>query len=244
MCCYHTFSRPCKRCLVWHWPPASEIGMRIIRNFVEFRVVAGRSRTRSDSPQAVFRRTCCAVALRRTAWSEHGIWHGMESVNQARPHCVNQMGKTHSKLLAARHGRGTAWARHGNGMVCVNRPLTSHLSCLCQFARCHAYHWAVWKHSWIMRSVGGSSPRQFCWSTRRYVNGAFSKVEENLFFRNAKRQGLILTDQRSASSKAKISWIYTYISSAIRYGVVVLVSLKPAIGTYKFFKPIGTNSVF
>jgi hypothetical protein len=24
----------------------------------------------------------------------------------------NQMGKTHSKTLAARHGRGTAWARH------------------------------------------------------------------------------------------------------------------------------------
>jgi hypothetical protein len=41
-------------------------------------------------------------------------WHGrgMASVNQTRPHCVNQMGKTHSKPLAARHGRGTAWARH------------------------------------------------------------------------------------------------------------------------------------
>ena len=25
---------------------------------------------------------------------------------------VNQMGKTHSKPLAARHGKGTAWARH------------------------------------------------------------------------------------------------------------------------------------
>jgi hypothetical protein len=42
-------------------------------------------------------------------------WHGrgMASVNQTRPHCVNQIGKTHSKTLAARHGRGTAWARHG-----------------------------------------------------------------------------------------------------------------------------------
>jgi len=41
-------------------------------------------------------------------------WHGrgMASVNQTRPHCVNQMGKTHSKPLEARHGRGTAWARH------------------------------------------------------------------------------------------------------------------------------------
>ena len=36
---------------------------------------------------------------------------GMASVNQTRPHCVNQMGKTQSKPLAARHGRGTAWAR-------------------------------------------------------------------------------------------------------------------------------------
>ena len=32
------------------------------------------------------------------------------------------MGKTHSKPLAARHGRGTAWALHGKGMLCVNRP--------------------------------------------------------------------------------------------------------------------------
>ena len=40
----------------------------------------------------------------------------MENVNQTRPHCVNQMGKTHSKPLAARHGRGTAWAPHGHGM--------------------------------------------------------------------------------------------------------------------------------
>jgi len=40
-----------------------------------------------------------------------GEWreHGMESVNQTRADCVNQMGKTHSKPLAARYGRGTAW---------------------------------------------------------------------------------------------------------------------------------------
>ena len=43
-------------------------------------------------------------------------------MNQTRPHCVNQMGKTHFKPLAARHGRGTAWKPHGNGMLCVNRP--------------------------------------------------------------------------------------------------------------------------
>ena len=59
-------------------------------------------------------------------------WHGrgMASVNQTRPHCVNQMGKTYSKPLAARHGRGTAWARYGHGILCVNRPL------VCPFGLC------------------------------------------------------------------------------------------------------------
>jgi hypothetical protein len=74
--------------------------------FVELRVVAGRSRMRAGNPQAVSRWPCCAVALRITAWSVHG----MASVNQTRPHCVNQMGKTHSKHLAA--WLGMAWARH------------------------------------------------------------------------------------------------------------------------------------
>jgi hypothetical protein len=40
-----------------------------------------------------------------------GHGRGMASVNRTRPHCVNQMGKTHYKPVAARHGRGTAWAR-------------------------------------------------------------------------------------------------------------------------------------
>jgi hypothetical protein len=33
--------------------------------------------------------------------------------NKTRLHCVNQTGKKQSKSLAARHGRETAWARHG-----------------------------------------------------------------------------------------------------------------------------------
>jgi hypothetical protein len=48
-------------------------------------------------------------------WFTHcgRVWFiKMWSVNQTRPHYVNQMGKTHSKPLAARHGRGTAWERH------------------------------------------------------------------------------------------------------------------------------------
>jgi hypothetical protein len=58
---------------------------------------------------------CCAVALRNLFQNcmdgaRHG--HGMACVNQTRSHCENQMRKTKSKLLAARHGRGMAWARH------------------------------------------------------------------------------------------------------------------------------------
>ena len=52
----------------------------------------------------------------------------MASVNQTRPHCVNQMGKTHSKYLAARHGRGTAWARHGHSILLCRALLVDKLS--------------------------------------------------------------------------------------------------------------------
>ena len=38
----------------------------------------------------------------------------MASVNKTRPHCVNEMGKTHSKPLAVRHGM--AGEGHGRGM--------------------------------------------------------------------------------------------------------------------------------
>ena len=94
--------------------------MLLITIFVELRVVAGRSRTRAGSPQAVSRRPCCGFENGMVgAW--HG--HGMASVNQTLPHCVNQMGRTHSKPLAARHVRETAWVTHGHGMLCVNRSL-------------------------------------------------------------------------------------------------------------------------
>jgi hypothetical protein len=56
--------------------------------------------------------------LEKNGMVRAGHGRGMASVNQTRPHYVNQMGKTHSKLLAARHGRGMAWARHGHGMLC------------------------------------------------------------------------------------------------------------------------------
>jgi len=99
--------------------------MLLITIFVELRVVAGRSRTRACSPQAVSRRPCCAVVLRRTAWSEHGMdaawaWHGKCESDTAA--LLKSNGKD-----TARHGRGTTWARHGHGMLCVNR-LLGHLN--------------------------------------------------------------------------------------------------------------------
>ena len=85
------------------------------------------------SDHAVLFKATAQLGRRETAVLWRGLekncmvraWHGcgMASVNQTRPHCVNRMGKTYSKPLAARHGRGTAWVRHGHGMLCVNRPL-------------------------------------------------------------------------------------------------------------------------
>jgi NAD/NADP transhydrogenase beta subunit len=59
-------------------------------------------------------------------------WHGTASVNQTPPHCVNQMGKTHSKPLAARHGNGmgAAQARHA---VCELALKVSRLGVLTDF---------------------------------------------------------------------------------------------------------------
>jgi hypothetical protein len=103
-----------KRCFVSHWPPASEIGMLLITNFPELRVVAGRNRTRAGRPHAVSGRpmlihTHHAVPLPRPCrglerWLSERHGNGMAYVNQIRPHCVNQMGKTHFKPLAERHG--------------------------------------------------------------------------------------------------------------------------------------------
>ena len=53
---------------------------------------------------------CCGLEKNDMVGAWHG--HGMASVNKTLPHSVNQMGKTDSKPLAARHGRGTAWARY------------------------------------------------------------------------------------------------------------------------------------
>jgi hypothetical protein len=96
----------------------------LLTTFVELRVVAGRSRKRAGRPHGVSGRpmlihTCYAVPMPRCAVALSGrfqngmvvAWegNGMAYVNQTRPYCVNQIGKTQSKPLAERHGRGAAW---------------------------------------------------------------------------------------------------------------------------------------
>jgi hypothetical protein len=84
--------------------------MLVITIFVELCMVAVISRTPAGSPQAVSERPCCAVALGKTAWSEHG----MANLNQTRLLCASHMGKTHSKPIVARqvNGMDATWAQH------------------------------------------------------------------------------------------------------------------------------------
>ena len=100
--------------------------MLLITIFVELHLVDGRSRMWAvvHRPSLDGRAVPWPWEERRgqsMAWSRHG--HGVANVNQKRPHCVNQTGKTYFKPLATRHGRGTTWVRQGHGMLCVNRPL-------------------------------------------------------------------------------------------------------------------------
>jgi hypothetical protein len=85
--------------------------MLLITIFMELHVVARRCRTRAGSPQAISTAMLCC-GLEKNGMVKAGHRHGMESVNHTQLQCVNQMGKTHSKPLVARHGRGTAWAWH------------------------------------------------------------------------------------------------------------------------------------
>jgi hypothetical protein len=73
------------------------------------------------------------MAPHQTQDLKGGFTHTMPFPCRSLPHNVNQMGKTQSKAVEKRHGRGTAgerhgngrgtaWEQHGNGMVCVNPP--------------------------------------------------------------------------------------------------------------------------
>jgi hypothetical protein len=83
--------------------------MLLITIFMELRVVAGKAerwQIAHRPPQWLY----CGLEKNSMVRAWHG--YGMVSVNQTWLLCVNQMGKTHSKPLAAWHGKGTAWVRY------------------------------------------------------------------------------------------------------------------------------------
>ena len=130
-----------KHCYLSRWSPASEIDMLLITNLPGTPRVAAWSLSLASRQQYNISSTCCEPATnlpsldgytmpspcydpatnlpwkayswhgRGTAGERHG--NGMVCVNQKRPHCVNQMGKSQSNPLAERNGRGTAGERHG-----------------------------------------------------------------------------------------------------------------------------------
>ena len=90
--------------------------MLLITLFVELRVVAGRSRTWAGSLEAISRLPCCAVTLRRTAWSDHGMgvawaWHGKCESDTAV--LCKSNGKDIFSIL-----RGMAWQENGMDTAC------------------------------------------------------------------------------------------------------------------------------
>jgi hypothetical protein len=98
--------------------------------------------------------------------ARHG--RSMASVNQTRPHCVNQMGKTHSKSLVVWHGRGTAWARHvmcesafrqrSHGSAATDN---NHDTNCCTSV--HGYRARDWRHPFLQFS------NYYCFSSLRII---------------------------------------------------------------------------
>ena len=89
-----------------------------------------------------------------------GAWHGrgMASVNQTWPQCVNQMGKTHSKPLAARHGRGTAWARH---VMCKSAFIYTSLTIYFHPLQLHKYHILLIQLYVLLMMCGGTTRNMY-----------------------------------------------------------------------------------
>jgi len=54
---------------------------------------------------------------------QFGCFRLLRGLSRRTRHCRSRAGARRGMCeLTARHGRGTAWERHGRGMLCVNRP--------------------------------------------------------------------------------------------------------------------------
>jgi hypothetical protein len=102
-----------KRCFVSHWPPASEIGLLLMTTLLKLRRMhrnAGRSSTcRLWTADANSHIPYNYPPVKLRCRFQNDIFmacqgNDMACVNLTWPHCVNQVGKTKSKLLAEWHG--------------------------------------------------------------------------------------------------------------------------------------------
>jgi hypothetical protein len=112
VCCYHSFPRPRQTLFGFTLATCISDWYASVNNL---RGTPRGSQKKPNSARSLTGRLSTAVlcrGLEKNGIVGAGHGRGMASVNQTRPHCVNQIGKTHSKPLAARHGRGTACARH------------------------------------------------------------------------------------------------------------------------------------
>jgi hypothetical protein len=133
------FSRPCHRA-AWAWHGMCELQSAIQRRHVGdmpafgfFQLPRGVSRSllQNHTNPLICRTSSSDISGYRADFQEgHGTvgeWQGrgMACVNQTLPHCVNQIGKTRSKHLSARHGRRTAlaplWHVRWSGVRTVRR---------------------------------------------------------------------------------------------------------------------------
>jgi hypothetical protein len=94
----------------------------------------------------------CVVVLRSR--SQNGMVvarHGcsMACVNQTRPYYVNQMGKTQSKPLAARHGRGTAWEWNGTCELALTDVIDLDVVCMYVLCACRWFDVPYYLRFWV-----------------------------------------------------------------------------------------------
>jgi hypothetical protein len=93
------------RCEDWY---ASDNNLRVTMRDSRKKPKAGRQPTGRLSTALL----CRGLEKNSMVRACHG--HGVASVNQTWPHCVNQMGEKHSKPVGARHG--SAGERHGHSI--------------------------------------------------------------------------------------------------------------------------------
>jgi hypothetical protein len=103
----------------------------------------------------------------------------MASVNQTWPHCIYQVGKTHSKPLAERHSRGMAWTRH---VICESAFIVSPVGCLAIPYFCTSSH----KRYSFQKKVTKHKMCVLIFSTTFVLNTSYSKKNSTRYYHKCK----------------------------------------------------------